>query len=249
MNKKVQIFILSAAFVLPNFGWGQLQKPQSTVTQWGISAGINHYKEPDLMQLQGPEIGLHARVYNFAQIPKLRIEGDVFLGQQKYTSTKTGSMNGVQNIETRWRILMPVFADTPSQQGLYTGIGIHTLLNDMRGTSSTGDLGYERSATQLWLPVRWVSNYWELEAGALIYGRHTSKLSQANTTPPHPDVVNTQRKGAYLQSKLSLQMDARNLLSPYLRYTYLDESDHVNAFYEPASKRWQTGVTWQFITP
>jgi hypothetical protein len=82
----------------------------------------------------------------------------------------------------------------------------------------------------------------------LVYGRHTSKLSQANTTPPSQDVVNSQKKGGYLQSKLNIQLDGRNALSPYVRYTGLADSDVVNNAYEPASKRWQAGVTWQFTT-
>jgi hypothetical protein len=247
MHQKTSPYLLSFLLTLPCAVYAQT--PQSPVLQWGIGAGINQYKEPGLMELQGPELGLHARAYNMAPIPQLHLEADVFLGQQRYTSTKTGSMSGVHNIETRWRALMPVFANTPNQHGLYAGLGIHTLWNDLRGTSSTGSGGYERSATQLWLPVRWVSNFWELEAGVLVYGHHTSKLSQANTSPPSSDVVNTQKKGAYLQSKVNVQMDVHHSLSPYLRFTGLGDSNIVSNAYEPASKRWQAGVTWQFTTP
>jgi hypothetical protein len=247
MHQKFTPYFLSLLLALPCAA--QAQASRTPVVQWGIGAGINQYKEPGLMQLQGPELGFHGRAYNFAPMPQLQLEGDVFLGQQRYTSTSTGSMNGVHNIETRWRALMPVFANTGQPHGLYAGLGIHTLWNDLRGTSSTNNGGYERSATQLWLPVRWVSNFWEAEAGVLVYGRHTSKLSQANTTPPSQDVVNTQKKGAYLQTKLNIQMDGRHALSPYVRYTGLGDSDVVNHAYEPASKRWQAGVTWQFTTP
>jgi hypothetical protein len=247
MHQKSTPYFLSLLLALPCAAQAQVSRPP--VVQWGVGAGINQYKEPGLMQLQGPELGLHARAYNFAAMPQLQLEGDVFLGQQRYTSTNTGSMNGVHNIETRWRALMPVFANTGSQHGLYAGLGIHTLWNDLRGRTSTNSGGYERSATQLWLPVRWVSNFWEVEAGVLVYGRHTSKLSQANTNPPSQDVVNTQKKGGYLQSKLNIQLDGRNALSPYVRYTGLGDSDVVNNAYEPASRRWQAGVTWQFTTP
>mgnify|MGYP000016384985 CR=1 FL=1 len=247
MHQKSSAYLLSLALALPCVA--QSQTPSHPVLQWGLSAGVNQYKEPNLMQLQGPEVGLHARAYNFNAMPQLHVEGDVFFGKQRYTSNSTGSMNGVHNIETRWRALMPVFANTANQHGLYAGLGLHTLWNDLRGTSSTGSGGYERSATQLWLPVRWVSNFWELEAGVLVYGRHTSKLSQANTSPPSTDVVNTQEKGAYLQGQLNLQMDARHTLSPYVRYTGLGDSDVVSNAYEPASKRWQAGVAWQFTTP
>jgi hypothetical protein len=144
---------------------------------------------------------------------------------------------------------MPVYANTTNQRGLFAGLGIHTLWNDLRGRSTKGNGGYERNAKQLWLPVRWVGNFWEIEGGVLIYGQHTSKHSQANTTPPSLDVVNTQKKGAYVQGKLNVQLDARHALSPYVRYTGLGDSDKVDGAYEPASNRWQAGVTWQFTTP
>ena len=245
MHRKLSPYFLSMFLALPYVVHAQ-QKP---VLQLGVGVGVNQYKESGLMQLQGPELGLHAHAYKFAAMPQLHLEGDVLLGQQRYTSTNTGSMDGVQNIETRWRALMPVFANNGHQQGLYAGLGIHTLWNDLRGRTSTNSGGYERSATQLWLPVRWVSDFWEVEAGILIDGRHSSKLSQANTTPPSHDVVNTQKKGAYLQTKLNIQLDGRHALSPYVRYTDLGDSDVVNRAYEPASKRWQAGVTWQFTTP
>jgi hypothetical protein len=158
-------------------------------------------------------------------------------------------MNGVHNVETRWRALMPIYANTPNQRGLFAGLGIHTLWNDLRGTSTTGNGGYERTATQLWLPVRWVNNYGEIESGVLVHGKHTSKLSQASTSSPRNDVVNTQKKGFYVQGRLNVQLDARHALSPYVRYTGLGDSDKVNGAYEPASNRWQAGVTWQFTTP
>lgn len=245
MHQKISLYFLSLLLALPCIGQAQ-QRP---VIQWGIGAGVNQYTEPGLMQLQGPELGLHARAYNIAVIPRLQLEGDVFLGQQRYTSTSTGNMDGVPNIQSQWRALIPLLANTRDQQGLYAGVGIHTLWNDLRGRTSTNSGGYERTATQLWLPVRWVSPFWELEAGVLVYGRHTSKLSQANTMQPQQDVVNTQKRGSYLQTKLNIKMDGRHALSPYVRYTALGDSDVVNRAYEPASKRWQAGVTWQFTTP
>lgn len=220
------------------------QSASTPTLQWGASAGVNQYKEPGFMQLQGPELGIHIRAHNLARMPQLQLEGDALFGVQQYTSNKTGSMNGVHNIETRWRAMHPVL--THKQHGLYAGLGIHTLWNDLRGTTTTNSGGYERSATQLWIPVRWTAHFWDVEAGVLAYGRHTSKLSQANTTPPSSDVVNTQRKGVYIQGQLHLQMDARHALSPYVRYTGLGDSDVVDHALEPASHRWQLGVIWQF---
>jgi hypothetical protein len=246
MHHTFTSFICAGFLVLPVISVAQSNlKP---ILQWGVGTGINHYKEPGFMQLKGQEVGLHARAYNFARLPQLHLEGDLFFGQQDYSSEGTGTMNGVHNVESRWRALMPIYANTPKQHGLYAGLGIHTLWNDLRGISTTGNGGYERRAKQLWLPVRWVSNFWEVEGGVLVYGKHTSMLSQVNTTPPSNDVVNTQKKGVYVQGKLNVQLDARHALSPYVRYTGLSDSDKVSGAYEPASNRWQAGVTWELTT-
>lgn len=246
MNQKLMTYIFAFLLGLPSIAMAQIKT--HPVYQWGVGSGINQYQEPGFMKLKGQEVGLYARAHNFARLPQLHYEGDVLFGQQDYSSEGTGTMNGVHNVESRWRVMMPVYGQASNQQGFYAGLGLHTLWNDLRGTSSTGNGGYERRAKQLWLPVRWVSHFWEVEGGVLIYGKHSSLLSQANTTPPRADVVNTQKKGVYVQGKLNLQLDARHALSPYVRYTGLSDSDKVSGAYEPASNRWQAGVTWELTT-
>jgi len=246
MYPKLTKLIFPLLLMMP--GVSIAQASPKPIWQWGVSSGVNQYKEPGFMQLKGQEVGLHVHTYNFARLPQLHIEGDTFFGQQDYTSEGTGSMNGVHNVETRLRALMPMYGNTSNRFGLFAGLGIHTLWNDLRGISTTGNGGYERRAKQLWLPVRWVSNSWEIEGGVLVYGKHTSMLSQANTTPPSTDVVNTQKKGVYVQGKLNIQLDARHALSPYVRYTGLSDSDKVSGAYEPASNRWQAGVAWELTT-
>ncbi len=221
--------------------------------QWGASGGINQYKEPGLMQLKGPELGLHARVTPWADMPSAQLEGDIFLGQQKYTSQSSGSMNGVTNLETRWRALWPVMSDI--QEGLSAGLALHTLWNDLRGTTTfqgTTYGGYQRSASQLWLPMRWhIDDMWELDAGLLIFGRHTSKLSEVNTS--YQDIVNTQHRGQYAQVAMNVALSNGESLKPFVRYTHLADSNTVamggKYWIEPESHRWQIGMVWEFATP
>lgn len=220
---------------------------------WGASGGINQYKEPGLMQLKGPELGLHARVTPWADMPSAQLEGDIFLGQQKYTSQSSGSMNGVTNLETRWRALWPVMPDI--QEGLSAGLALHTLWNDLRGTTTfqgTTYGGYQRSASQLWLPMRWhIDDMWELDAGLLIFGRHTSKLSEVNTS--YQDIVNTQHRGQYAQVAMNVALSNGESLKPFVRYTHLADSNTVamggKYWIEPESHRWQIGMVWEFATP
>ena len=212
--------------------------------EWSTSAGMNHYKEP-VMQLHGPELGLHAKTRRQGNVPGVMGEADVFIGQQHYTSNTTGSMDGVTNIESRWRGLSRVLPGLGPTQGLYAGLGLHTLWNDLRGNSTTGGSGYERQAVQLWLPLRWVSDdAWQFETGLLLRGRHGSKLSQSD--PNKPDITNTQRHGVYAQASWDYSLDSRQMITPYVRYSYLADSDVVKTWYEPNSQRWQLGLTWHW---
>lgn len=228
---------------------------------WGMSGGVNHYEEPDLMQLKGPELGIHARVNHWANMPTAQFEADVLLGKQKYTSAGSGSMNGVTNLETRWRALVPLFGDTPTESGWLTGLALHTLWNDLRGTTTfqgTTYGGYQREAAQLWLPLRWSSgDMWEVDAGLLIYGRHTSKLSEVGSS--YSDAVNTQRNGQYAQLAMKIKLQDGDLVKPFIRYTHLGDSNTVivrgpqnncpNSLCtatEPMSNRWQIGAVWEF---
>ena len=228
---------------------------------WGMSGGVNHYEEPDLMQLKGPELGIHARVNHWANMPTAQFEADVLLGKQKYTSAGSGSMNGVTNLETRWRALVPLFGDTTTESGWLTGLALHTLWNDLRGTTTfqgTTYGGYQREAAQLWLPLRWSSgDMWEVDAGLLIYGRHTSKLSEVGSS--YSDAVNTQRNGQYAQLAMKIKLQDGDLVKPFIRYTHLGDSNTVivrgpqnncpNSLCtatEPMSNRWQIGAVWEF---
>jgi len=225
---------------------------QPTQIKWGISAGINRYTEPDIMRLTGPEVGLHSRITQWAEMPMTHFEGDILLGRQHYTSKSSGSMNGVTNFETRWRALHPLFSDAPTDQGFFAGLELHTLWNDMRGTSyyqGTSYGGYERSAKQLWLPMRWASgDLWDIDAGLLIYGRHTSMLSEVNSS--YQDIVNTQHRGQYVQVSMNLKLDNGDNVRPFVRHTHLADSDTVamggQNWVEPNSHRWQIGAVWEF---
>jgi len=200
------------------------------------------------MQLQGPEMGVHVtRTWS-----SIQWEGDALLGQQKYTSRDSGSMTGISNLETRWRGFVSLADDIPAHSDFLAGLAIHTLWNDLRGTTTFNQntyAGYERSAVQLWLPMRWSRpGMWDLDAGLLIYGRHISKLSQVNSH--YSDLVNTQHAGQYVQATFHWACADGDTLKPLIRYTHLGKSNsvvmHGSTWAEPASQRWQIGVIWEF---
>jgi hypothetical protein len=248
---KIMTFPWMGCLVLactPTWANDNLAPEAAPQVHWGMSLGMNHYAESK-MQLGGPEIGAHARLTGLDMLPNWQLEGDVLLGQQKYTSTGTGNMEGVRNIETRWRALVPVYNTGVGQEGLSTGLGLHTLWNNLSGTSTTGHAGYVRQATQIWWPVRWTSNGdWQLEGGLLLRGVHTSRLSQINSG--YADIRNTQKSGAYLQTSTSILLEDGTYWSPFVRLTRLGDSDIVRsnhqAWVEPRSQRWQIGAMLNF---
>jgi len=253
MRKQIQLLLLSSVTWLPLIAKADLSEKREVT--WGVSVGMNQYKEPNLMQLQGPEIGVHARLTGWSYTPHTQLEADVLFGKQNYTSKSSGDKDGVHNLETRWRAITPLFSDPSIRDSWYTGIALHTLWNDLRGTTTYAGVtygGYQRSAYQLWWPVRWIPNdQWTLDAGLLIYGRHTSKLSEVSTS--YQDITNTQRRGQYAQVTMNISLSQGDTLKPFVRYTHLADSNIVamggEYWLEPASHRWQVGAIWEFTAP
>ncbi len=213
---------------------------------WHMSAGWQHYSEPQ-MALTGPELGLHWQSHGNGPFS---LEADAMFGLQNYSSERTGRLSQVPNIDTQWRVLN-TWTNKPQWQ---YGLALHTHSNFLRGTTTLGFGGYDRLSTQLWLPLRWRSerpHSWVLDAGYLIWGEHVSRLSQ--TSASLPDVRNVQRKGTYLQATTKMETSLGQM-QPFLRLTWVGDSDirHVSlageerGAYEPANKRWQLGLKWQF---
>lgn len=224
--------------------------------QWGASAGFNHYREPSLdMRLSGPELGVHLRLGGFEGRPRWQLEADVLAGLHDYASP-SGKLGNSENLETRWRALYQAWPR--GEGGLFVGPAVHTLYNDLRGRTTLGAAGYQRTNIGLWLAAQWRQplqpqgplaslSAVQLDAGRLVRARHHSYLSQADRR--YPDIGNTQRHGWYGQVRLDFKAQGL-LLQPFVRYTRLKDSDEsVVGFIsgiEPASHRWQLGlqVSW-----
>lgn len=239
--------VVVACVVLSAQGPVMAQTPSQTRSGiWQLALGWQHYSESQ-MQLSGPELGLHWQSRNKGAH---RLEVDAALALQSYSSTQTGTLDAVPNIDTRWRVL----TSSQAWSQWHYGLALHTHFNFLRGTTSLGFGGYDRLSTQIWLPVRWQSlgeQPWAVDAGWLLWGEHVSKLSQVNTSLQ--DVRNTQRKGAYVQASTHLKTTMGEL-QPYARLAWLDDSDvrlviaggEVQGAFEPRSKRLQVGVKWRF---
>jgi len=250
--------LLALVLFLPFVAMGQTTPAPTGL--WSFSLGAQRYAEP-AMQLVGPEIGLHWRSRPLVGLRQAQLEADALVGLQKYSSDDSGTKKNVPNVETRWRILWPSTLWPNISYGL--ALNTHSNYLNVEGRlTSTGRGGYERQSTQFWLPVRWTDSgeNWSalgpvksvsVDAGLLLLGKHVSKLSQANPNK-YIDLNNTQHTGIYIQSKLDYST-ASGMYSPYVRWTWVDDSDKVNGlrsgkqdFYEPINRRLQIGVEWKY---
>lgn len=236
------------------------QTATAPLGMWSYSLGAQRYAEP-AMQLVGPEIGLHWRSRPIVGLRQAQLEVDALVGLQKYSSDTTGTMKNVPNIESRWRVLWP----STQWPNISYGLALHTHSNylNVNSPTTTGHGGYERQSTQFWLPFRFTGSgeNWSalgpvksvrIDAGILLFGQHISKLSQVNAKT-YTDIDNTQHTGIYLQSQLDYST-ASGIYSPYVRWTWVDDSDKVNGlvlgkqgvYYEPMNRRLQIGVEWKY---
>ena len=223
-----------------------LAQAESATGVWQVSAGWQNYREPQ-MNLKGPELGLH---WQSRHSGAYTLEADAHVGLQNYSSTPSGRLDSVLNIDARWRALTTLRAQLQWQYGL----ALHTHSNFLRGTTTLGFGGYDRLSTQVWLPVRWQSmgnQLWAVDAGWLLWGEHVSRLSQVNASLQ--DVTNTQRRGIYLQVSQKIS-SSRGVFEPYARWTRVDDSDirqvtvdgQTKGAYEPRNNRVNLGVKWHF---
>ncbi len=76
------LFCAISLSLLTSQAWSD-DLPDATQIEWGISAGVNRYQEKGLMQLQGPEMGVHAKLNAWNTWPEAQLEADVLLGKQQ----------------------------------------------------------------------------------------------------------------------------------------------------------------------
>lgn len=214
---------------------------QGAASQWSWGLGALHYREPGLMQLSGPQAGGQWRYRPSQDGWPSRLQLDAEVGGLRYTSSETGQLNGVLSLGGRASSLWPLHESGPSTW--HAGLQIDLLWTDLRGTSSTGHLGYRRLGSKLWAVLQYEpdasGSQWQI--GALLRGRQDSLLSDMGGR----DITNTQRQGvfvAYQHRPLPGVWGAR----PWLRYADVQRSDLDGRYYEPHNRQWQLGLLFDF---
>ena len=210
-------------------------------TTWAAGLAWWRYSEP-VMKLEGPQLTLRAQhTSQQAGWPRL-LEADIGVGSLRYSSQGSGSLSQVPLLRGQASALWPL---EPAGQWR-AGLQLEATWTDLRGTTSTGDSGYERFNSKAWAMLQYeTSSTARTELGLLLRGRQQSYLSQAH--PTLPDITNTQKHGiflAYRHSPLDGPSGAGYGLRPWIRYTSVSTSDEVGAdrWYEPRNRTLQIGL-------
>jgi hypothetical protein len=220
----------------------------------GLSTGYTHYREPQ-MQLAGANLGLHLRWAQPWGLEGWAFEAHGLLGAPDYDSPVSGAIARRINVQTVWRVLhgRPVGAEPAAR--FEGGLEWHGYYNDLRGTTSVGDVGYERERYGLWAVVAYQApvasaqprgaKSWRLEAAILLQGWAVSRLSQVSFA--YSDVVNRQDRGFALRAQRSYRHAAGEVI-PYVGVSWVGDSDLKRqpnySVKEPANVTWQLGVKW-----
>ncbi len=174
------------------------------------------YEEPGIMNEKGHKLGLSGAYTTL-------LEDNAFLiASLRYATGKntyTGSGTLDRAPDTMWEARFLSGKDYVNGDyalAPYLGLGYRTLHNDLRGTTTTGAVGYRRKSEYLYLPIgithriavapsgiqRIATN---LEYDYFIRGRQTSTLS--DTGLPLPEVVDYQKGGHGLKASVAYEME------------------------------------------
>ena len=210
--------------------------PADLVTRkgWEVGGLLSNYKyeEPDFMWLRGDRIGASG-AYTMTNSKRVyaRFEGRASYGELDYEGS--GTMSNVPDylIEVRALVGRDYALGSTMAWSPYFGVGLRYLYNDLRGTTSTGQFGYRRESTYMYIPVGVtlrmpMGSEWVLvpqaEYKGLLRGVQRSYLS--DTGLPLNDISNQQRQGRGYRVQVMFE-GRRWSIGPWLDYWDIKDSD------------------------
>ncbi|MFC1510272.1 hypothetical protein ACFL49_01255 [Candidatus Omnitrophota bacterium] len=214
------------------------------------------YKEPGVMEETGALLGVYMDVIlrqdkankgaeswqdlrgAFLANSMLALESKLSLGQLSYTSTSTGTLDGIDELMLELRGLggvdLAVFDATRLTP--YVGLG-YRLLDDNTGgmISSTGHYGYDRESHYVYLPLgvksmtdlndQWQVGF-DVEFDFFLFGKQQSHLEQVNASLN--TLKNDQDSGYGVRGGLKFVRTSENYIltfEPFVRFWDVDESN------------------------
>ena len=213
------------------------------------------YEEPDIMDETGFMFGVYGeytyRIRENTRIEKMAdifnggntvnaftAEGKFSFGQVDYSSTSTGTIDGINDFLTEVRLLAgyDVPAGTESLVTPYIGLG-HRYWVDMLGgkTSTTGHAGYDRESNYLYLPLGVnvgvpLQSGWSVglnaEFDVFLWGQQKSHLEDVSSALN--TLENDQNDGWGIRGALTVKKEMEGIalvVEPFIRYWSIEDSD------------------------
>lgn len=210
----------------------QQPDPLATRNGWELGAQLAWYDylEPDFAELSGNRLGLSAaRTFGGSGLFE-KFDLRTSYGRLKYQGS--GTMTGVPDLILEARAVAGVdWIGTSASLSPYLGLGYRYLFDDLRGYSSTGEVGYRRYSSYLYAPIGFTARFrledgWVLaptiEADVFIQGRQVTKGSDIGQG--YIDFTNTQNSGRGHRISLMLEKD-RVAFGVWTHYWHIGESD------------------------
>lgn len=231
-----------------------------TGNEIGLTVSSYDYREPSNTSLKATKLGID---YSGAYV----LNNDWFVrGDLRYANGKVDySGSGTMSNCPQWYYELRGIIGKDFDQGTYNlspyfGFGYRYLFNDLRGVTSTGDIGYRRKSQYVYLPVG-VTYRFKLESDTklattveydrLIKGQQMSYIT--DVTNLVSDQTNDQHKGYGI--KASMYFEKNNwFFGPWFHYWNINQSDSTSAtvtllgvtyaatFWEPKNKTTEAGL-------
>jgi hypothetical protein len=219
-----------------------LDDPQGSIgpvsQEIGLTVSKYKYEESDFMSLKAVKVGVDYSV-TFPFNGSWFVRGDARYanGKTDYESNGTGSSQDNPDWYAEWRLTVGhEFVFGSHTLAPYLGYGYRFLLSDLRGTSSSGAVGYRRESQYNYLPVglRYSIAFGSashlvttLEYDRLIDGRQKTLLSDTEGYSGWitvGDVTNKQRHGYGVRFSSMFQTHGWSF-GPYATYWKIRESE------------------------
>jgi hypothetical protein len=217
---------------------GQAQAPAqrnslATKVGWelGAQAARYRYEEPGLMRLKGDRAGV-AAAYTARSVGEFhaRIEARVSYAELDYQGSGT-----IADVPDHLFELRALFGRDLRAGAVvwvpFVGLGYRSLYNDLRGTSSTGAIGYRRLSRYWYVPMGVGLRIGigaglvlapQIEYDAFTHGKQRSYLG--DTGLGFNDVTNRQQRGRGYRAQLMFE-GRRWSIGPWMHYWKVRDSD------------------------
>ncbi|HYM99427.1 MAG TPA: hypothetical protein VET25_06765 [Aestuariivirgaceae bacterium] len=258
MQSEKSIFVslaLVVLFLTPFFAYG---KQPGLKTAPGVELGVTlsnyEYEEPTIaVTLEGYKLGLDfSAIGSAGKDWFIRADARYEYGETDYTGSGTQCCNPDWYYELRGTVGRDFDQGTYSLSP-YLGVGYRYLFNDIRGSSSTGAVGYRRTSRYIYGPLG-ATHRLKLESNArltttleydfLIKGEQKSYLADTGITGL-TDVVNEQPTGYGLRGSMYYEKNNWSF-GPWIQYWNIDRSDTASAGiasgFEPENETTEIGL-------